>query len=114
MSRCRRDAREAVMLTATDLGVLSWGHAGRRGPRHHHADAAAGHRSEHTGRTAVAVADGVGDSAAAAFAATLAADHAVRVAGLERDARAGVVAAGDLLRSAGDLATGDAAPVVAP
>jgi protein phosphatase len=35
------------------------------------------------------------------------------VAGLERDARAGVVAAGDLLRSAGDLATGDAALVVA-
>lgn len=101
------------MLIATRHPVPSWAHAGRRGPRHHHADAAAGHRSEHTGRTAVAVADGVGDSSAAAFAATLAADHAVRVAALEHDAVAGVVAAGDLLRSAGDLATGDAALVVA-
>lgn len=93
--------------------VPSWGVAARVGPRRHHADAAAGHHGARSGRTAVAVADGVGDSSAAAFAATVVADHAVRVAALEGDPAAGVVAAGDLLRSAGDLVEGDAALVVA-
>lgn len=89
------------------------GVSGRRGPRAHHADATASHAGHRTGRLAVAVADGVGDSGAAAFAARLAADHAVRVAVLEGRADLGVLAAHDLLASTGDLVTGDAAMVVA-
>lgn len=90
-----------------------WSSSTRRGPRAHAADAVATYRSRATGRSAFAVADGVGDSAGAAFAATLAADHAVRVAAIEGSAAAGIAAAGDVLRSAGDLADGDAAMVLA-
>lgn len=100
------------MLTATRQDEIPWAAAGRRGPRRHHADATAGHRDA-SGRLAVAVADGVGDSSAAAFAATLAADHAVRVAVLEGDPVTAVDAAGEVLRSAGDFVSGDAALVVA-
>lgn len=88
------------------------GWASRRGPRRHQADAAASYRSA-SGRLAVAVADGVGDSEAAGFAARLVADHAVRVAALEGRPDVAVLAAHDLLTSARDLVPGDAAVVVA-
>lgn len=94
-------------------GELSWASSSLRGPRRHQADATAAFRSPRTGRRAFAVADGVGDSEEAAFAAALAADHAVRVAALEGRATTGVAAAGDVLRATGDLAAGDAALVVA-
>lgn len=88
------------------------GWATRRGPRRHQADAAATYRSA-TGRLAVAVADGVGDSEAAGFAARLVADHAVRVAALEGRPDVALLAAHDLLTSTRDLVPGDAAAVVA-
>ncbi|MEJ2865099.1 PP2C family protein-serine/threonine phosphatase [Actinomycetospora flava] len=88
------------------------GWASRQGPRRHQADAATSYRSA-TGRLAVAVADGVGDSAAAGFAARLVADHAVRVAALEGRPDVAVLAAHDLLTSAHDLVPGDAAAVIA-
>ncbi|MHC1562214.1 PP2C family protein-serine/threonine phosphatase [Actinomycetospora sp. C-140] len=88
------------------------GRASLRGPRRHQADAAAEHRGA-TGRLAVAVADGVGDSEAAAFAARLVADHAVRVATLEGRPDTAVLATHDLLESTRDLVPGDAAAVVA-
>jgi protein phosphatase len=86
--------------------------ASRQGPRRHQADAAAVYRSA-TGRRAAAVADGVGDSAGAGFAARLVADHAVRVAALEGRPDVALLAAHDLLTSARDLVPGDAAAVVA-
>ncbi|GAA4875006.1 PP2C family protein-serine/threonine phosphatase [Actinomycetospora straminea] len=91
-------------------GSVAW--AERRGPRRHHADAAAAHRGA-TGRLAVAVADGVGDAEAAGFAARLVADHAVRVAVLEGRPDLALLAAHDLLVSTHDLVPGDAAAVVA-
>ena len=94
-------------------GDLAWAVSSLQGPRRHQADASAAFRSPRTGRRAFAVADGVGDSTEAAFAATMAADHAVRVAALEGRAATGVAAAGDVLRAAGVLAHGDAALVVA-
>jgi serine/threonine protein phosphatase PrpC len=100
-------------IPAPRSGQLSWASSSLRGPRRHQADATAAFRSPRTGRRAFAVADGVGDSEEAAFAAALAADHAVRVAALEGRAAAGVAAAGDVLRATGELATGDAALVVA-
>ncbi|GAA4924883.1 protein phosphatase [Actinomycetospora succinea] len=86
--------------------------ASRQGPRRHQADAAAAYRHA-TGRLAVAVADGVGDSEAAGFAARLVADHAVRVAALEGRPDTALLAAHDLLTSTRDLVPGDAAAVVA-
>ena len=88
------------------------GRASHRGPRRHQADASAEHRGA-TGRLAVAVADGVGDSEDAAFAARLVADHAVRVAALEGRPDTAVLATHDLLVSTHDLVPGDAAAVVA-
>src|SRR4051794_16979 len=89
-----------------------WGSASARGPRRHQADAAAGFRGRH-GRLAVAVADGVGDSAAAVLAARAAADHAVRVAALDGRADLAVLAARDVLFAAGRAIAGDAALTVA-
>ncbi|MDD7968695.1 PP2C family protein-serine/threonine phosphatase [Actinomycetospora lemnae] len=103
----------AVDLTAAvagDDGAVAW--AERRGPRRHHADAAATHRGA-TGRLAVTVVDGVGDSEAAGFTARLVADHAVRVAVLEGRPDLALLAAHELLASTGDLVPGDAAAVVA-
>lgn len=97
---------------APPLGASPVGRASARGPREHQADAGAAHRTA-AGRLAVAVADGVGDSPDAAFAARLVADHAVRVAALEGRPDTAVLATHDLLLSAGDLARGDAAAVVA-
>ena len=88
------------------------GWASRQGPRRHQADAATSYRSA-SGRLAVAVADGVGDSPAAGFAARLVADHAVPVAALEGRPDVAVLAAHDLLTSTQDLVPGDAAAVVA-
>jgi PPM family protein phosphatase len=102
----------AVSIPIAPVPASPVGVASARGPRTHQADAAASHRGR-TGRLAVAVADGVGDSAAAAFAARLVADHAVRVATLEGRVDTAVLAAHDVLHSAGDLAPGDAATVVA-
>ena len=89
-----------------------WWTASARGPRRHQADAAAGFPGRH-GRLAVAVADGVGDSAAAALAARAAADHAVRVAALDGRADLAVLAARDVLFAAGRAIAGDAALTVA-
>jgi PPM family protein phosphatase len=102
----------AVSIPIVPTSASPVGLASARGPRTHQADAAASHRGR-TGRLAVAVADGVGDSAGAAFAARLVADHAVRVATLEGRADTAVLAAHDVLHSAGDLVPGDAAAVVA-
>ncbi|MFC5139673.1 PP2C family protein-serine/threonine phosphatase [Actinomycetospora rhizophila] len=91
-------------------GAPPW--ASRRGPRRHQADGAAVYRGP-TGRLAAAVADGVGDSEGAGFAARLVADHAVRVAALEGRPDVALLAAHDLLTSTHDLVPGDAAAVVA-
>lgn len=101
-----------VAVVPTLAGPSPVGRASHQGPRRHQADAAAVHRSA-TGRLAVAVADGVGDSEAAGFAARLVADHTVRVAALEGRPDVAVLAAHDLLASTGDLVPGDAAAVVA-
>ncbi|MDL5154387.1 serine/threonine protein phosphatase [Actinomycetospora termitidis] len=87
-----------------------WSAADARGPRRHQADAAAGFTGR-DGRRAVAVADGVGDSPAAARAARIAADHAVRTAVLDGRADLAVLAARDVLLGAG--LPGDAALTVA-
>jgi protein phosphatase len=92
-------------------GTPSWT-ASARGPRRHQADATARFEGR-TGRLAVAVADGVGDSAAAALAARAAADHAVRVAVLDGRADLAVLAARDVLLAAGTVIGGDAALTVA-
>ncbi|NMO93634.1 PP2C family serine/threonine-protein phosphatase [Actinomycetospora sp. TBRC 11914] len=89
-----------------------WWSASERGPRRHQADAAAGFRGR-DGRIAVAVADGVGDSSAAATAARAAADHAVRAAVLDGRADLAVLAARDVLLAAGCSLAGDAALTVA-
>lgn len=99
----------AGTIPATDAVV---GHATHRGPRRHQADAVASHRTR-WGRLAVAVADGVGDSEDAAFAARLVADHAVRVATLEGRPDIALLAAHDVLDATRDLVSGDAAAVVA-
>ncbi len=88
-----------------------WWSASARGPRRHQADATAGFHGR--GRLAVAVADGVGDSPAAALAARAAADHAVRVAALDGRADLAVLAARDVLFAAGRSIAGDAALTVA-
>ncbi|HEY2192625.1 MAG TPA: serine/threonine protein phosphatase [Actinomycetospora sp.] len=88
-----------------------WWSASTIGPRRHQADACAGFHGR--GRLAVAVADGVGDSAAAALAARAAADHAVRVAALDGRADLAVLAARDVLLAAGPVIAGDAALSVA-
>jgi protein phosphatase len=88
-----------------------WWSASARGPRRHQADATAGFHGR--GRLAVAVADGVGDSAAAAMAAHAAADHAVRIAALDGRADLAVLAARDVLLAAGPAIAGDAALTVA-
>jgi PPM family protein phosphatase len=85
--------------------------ASARGPRRHQADATA--RFTGRGRVAVAVADGVGDSSAAALAAHAAADHAVRVAALDGRADLAVLAARDVLLASGPVIPGDAALTVA-
>jgi protein phosphatase len=82
-----------------------------QGPRRYNADAAAYFHCARTGRIAVAVADGVGDSQDAAWAARLAADHAVRIAALGDGPGSAIESARDVLRSASAL--GDAATVVA-
>lgn len=82
-----------------------------QGPRRYNADAAAYYRSLRTGMVAVAVADGVGDSPEASWAAHLAADHAVRVAALGDGPGTAIASARDVLRSASRV--GDAAMVVA-
>jgi protein phosphatase len=89
-----------------------WWSASARGPRRHQADATAGFHGR-GGRLAVAVADGVGDSAVAAMAARAAADHAVRVAALDGRADLAVLAARDVLFAAGRSIAGDAALTVA-
>ncbi len=89
-----------------------WWAASTRGPRRHQADATAGFHGR-GGRLAVAVADGVGDSAAAALAARAAADHAVRIATLDGRADLAVLAARDVLLATGPLIAGDAALTVA-
>ncbi len=89
-----------------------WWSAAARGPRRHQADATAGFRGR-DGRLAVAVADGVGDSAVAATAARAAADHAVRVAAFGGRADLAVLAARDVLLAAGPALAGDAALTVA-
>ena len=89
-----------------------WWTASTRGPRRHQADATARFDGR-GGRTAVAVADGVGDSATAALAARAAADHAVRVAVLDGRADLAVLAARDVLLAAGVAVRGDAALTVA-
>ncbi|GAA4841339.1 serine/threonine protein phosphatase [Actinomycetospora corticicola] len=90
--------------------ALSWWAADARGPRRHQADAAAGFTGRGH-RHAVAVADGVGDSPAAARAARIAVDHAVRTAVLDGRADLAVLAARDVLLGAG--LPGDAALTVA-
>ncbi|WP_018332915.1 PP2C family protein-serine/threonine phosphatase [Actinomycetospora chiangmaiensis] len=87
----------------------SWWAADARGPRRHQADAAGGFAGRD--RRAVAVADGVGDSSAAAHAARIAVDHAVRTAVLDGRADLAVLAARDVLLGAG--LPGDAALTVA-
>jgi PPM family protein phosphatase len=101
----------AAGATSSAADVLV-GHATHRGPRQHQADAVASHRAP-WGRLAVAVADGVGDSEDAGFAARLVADHAVRVAALEGRPDTALLAAHDLLEATQDLVPGDAAAVVA-
>jgi PPM family protein phosphatase len=103
----------AVAERRRDAGTAStpWWSASTVGPRRHQADAAAGF--ERRGRLAVAVADGVGDSAAAALAARAAADHAVRIAALDGRADLAVLAARDVLLAAGPAIGGDAALTVA-
>lgn len=86
-----------------------WWAADVRGPRRHQADAAGGFTGRD--RHAVAVADGVGDSPAAAHAARIAVDHAVRTAVLDGRADLAVLAARDVLLGAG--LPGDAALTVA-
>ncbi|MCD2190011.1 PP2C family protein-serine/threonine phosphatase [Actinomycetospora soli] len=92
---------------------LRWWAADARGPRRHQADAAAGFtgRGPRYARHALAVADGVGDSPAAARAARIAVDHAVRTAVLDGRADLAVLAAHDVLLGAG--LPGDAALTVA-
>jgi PPM family protein phosphatase len=89
---------------------LPWWSAAARGPRRHQADAAGGFTGRDH-RHAVAVADGVGDSPAAAHAARIAVDHAVRTAVLDGRADLAVLAARDVLLGAG--LPGDAALTVA-
>ncbi|WP_433785314.1 PP2C family protein-serine/threonine phosphatase [Actinomycetospora sp. CA-101289] len=101
---------DATPTTPAGVGPVGW--ASRQGARRHQADAAAAHRGP-GGRLAVVVADGVGDTDAAGFAARLVADHAVRVAALEGRPDTAVLAVHDLLVSTGDLVSGDAAAVVA-
>jgi PPM family protein phosphatase len=90
----------------------AWWTASARGRRRHQADGTARFDGR-GGRMAVAVADGVGDSAAAALAAHAAADHAVRVAVLDGRADLAVLAARDVLLAAGTVIGGDAALTVA-
>ncbi|MEJ2886347.1 PP2C family protein-serine/threonine phosphatase [Actinomycetospora aeridis] len=97
-------------VPVADDAPAAW--ASRQGPRRHQADAAATHRAP-SGRLAVAVADGVGDSEAAGFAARLVADHAVRVSALEGRPDVALLAAHELLVRTHDLVPGDAAAVVA-
>jgi protein phosphatase len=94
----------------TVRGTPSWT-AAARGPRRHQADATA--RFERHGRVALAVADGVGDSAGAALAARAAADHAVRMAVLDGRADLAVLAVRDVLLAAGPFVPGDAALTLA-
>lgn len=82
-----------------------------QGPRRYNADAAAYYRNARTGQLAVAVADGVGDSTDAAWAASLAAAHAVRMAALGDGPALAIEGTRDVLRSASSL--GDAAMVLA-
>lgn len=88
-----------------------WWSASAVGPRRHQADATAAFTRN--GRLAVAVADGVGDSEAAALAARAAADHAVRMAVLDGRADLAVLAARDVLLAAGKVLAGDTALTVA-
>ncbi|WP_433801301.1 PP2C family protein-serine/threonine phosphatase [Actinomycetospora sp. CA-084318] len=106
-------------MTVTTAGrtrtrtALRWWAADARGPRRHQADAAAGFtgRGQRYARHALAVADGVGDSPAAARVARIAVDHAVRTAVLDGRADLAVLAAHDVLLGAG--LPGDAALTVA-
>jgi PPM family protein phosphatase len=92
--------------------AFPWWTASQRGPRQHQADATASYVGR-SGRRAVAVADGVGDSAAAGLAARAAADHAVRAAVLDGRADLAVLAARDVLLACGRVLAGDAALTVA-
>jgi PPM family protein phosphatase len=92
-------------------GTPSWT-ASARGPRRHQADGTARFVGR-GGRLAVAVADGVGDSAGAALAARAAAEHAVRMAVLDGRADLAVLAVRDVLLAAGTMIGGDAALTVA-
>jgi protein phosphatase len=67
------------MLTQL-LSTTPWHAASRRGPRQINADASAAYHDPDTGRAAFVVADGVGDTWAAAAAAQLAAGIAARAA----------------------------------
>jgi protein phosphatase len=67
------------MLTQS-LITVPWHAASRRGPRQINADASAVHHDPDTGRSAFVVADGIGDTWAAAAAAQLAAGIAARAA----------------------------------
>jgi serine/threonine protein phosphatase PrpC len=72
--------------------ALPWHAASSKGPRQVNADASAAHRDPVTGRWAFVVADGVGDSAAAASAAQIAA-HTAAVAAAAHGGTEGVLAA---------------------
>ena len=75
------------------LQHLLWDSATRLGERRFNADAFAIQRDPHTGRTAFVVADGIGDSPAAARAAWLAAGTAAEVAAAGQDPYEAVLAA---------------------
>jgi PPM family protein phosphatase len=71
---------------------MPWHVASGRGPRTFNADATAAHRDPETGRWAFVVADGIGDSKAAAAAAQLAA-HTAAVTASAEGPLAGILAA---------------------
>jgi serine/threonine protein phosphatase PrpC len=106
---------EAAMLTQPlhRVETLPWHAASRRGPRRINADATAVYQDPTSGRLAFVVADGVGDSFAAASAARLAADTAARAAVTVGPAQAILAAQRALLAAAPGSDDGDCVLVVA-
>jgi protein phosphatase len=108
------------MSTAADITVtvtgsapasapLHWRACSARGPRRLNADAVASYTDPMTGRTAFALADGIGDDPSAARAAQLASAAAVRAAA--GGAHAALAAAADAVKA--DPTAGDCVLVVA-
>jgi serine/threonine protein phosphatase PrpC len=91
------------------MGDLRWRAASARGPREVNADATATHPGPGGARWVFAVADGIGDNAAAAAAADTAARTAVAAA--DRDAHGAVLAAQGALQA--EPTAGDCVLVVA-